>query len=99
MSVKLLQILSVLNVTLETVRNEVGVAQFQVLSRRGRKNTKVAFTLAGLRAEKSVPDSPTVNSLTSQFSSQVRTATLSQFSHRTVAGVTQTCQSVTLLLL
>jgi len=58
-----------------------------------------AFTLSGIRTEASVPDSRTVNSLTSQLSSQIRTATLSQFWHRTVAGYTQTCQSVMLLLL
>ena len=47
------QILTGLNVTLETVWNELGVVQFQVLSsqmsRRGRKTTKDAFTSAGLR--------------------------------------------------
>jgi hypothetical protein len=53
------------------------VAQFQVLSIRGRKTTKDAFTSAGLRAEESVPDNPTVNSSTSQFSSQFQTALLS----------------------
>ena len=79
--------------------NEVSVVQFQVLSRRGRKNTKDTFTSAGLRAEKSLPDSPSVNSLTSQFSSQVRAAVISHFWHRTVASGTQTCHSVTLLLL
>ena len=71
-----------LTVTLETIRNEVDVVQFQVLSqqlsRRGRKTTKDAFTLAGLRADESIPDNPTVNSLTSQFSSKVRTEALLQ---------------------
>jgi len=88
--------------TLGTVWNEVGVAQFRVLSlqmpRRRRQTAIDATTLAGLRTEKSVQDCSTVNSFTSQFSSQVRTAALSQFWHRTVAGCTQTYQIATLNL-
>jgi hypothetical protein len=65
-----------MNVTLETVRNEGGVAKFQVLflhlSRYQRKTTNDSFDLAGLRAEETVPGCPTVNSLTSQLSSQVK---------------------------